>query len=91
MDQCNQLCLSLIQGYLQGCEKEKNFCANILNKFSVDLDGIWYAVQSYWSDEPHVIFKEKSSRWCHEKNSCVGSQSYERLHTDYFQTWHDDR
>ena len=34
-----------------GIRESKNFCANFLKKFFIDLDGSWYTVQSYWFDE----------------------------------------
>ena len=33
------------------CEKAKTFVAIYLTKFSISLDGIWYTVDTYWSDE----------------------------------------
>ena len=34
--------------------ERKNFCASYLTKFSIGLSGIWYSVETCWSDEPHT-------------------------------------
>ena len=34
----------------------KNFCGFYLSKSSIYFDGIWYAVESFWSDEFHTHF-----------------------------------
>ena len=39
----------------QLCES-KNFCSNYLTNFSINLDGIWYAVETCWADESHSHF-----------------------------------
>ena len=47
--------LTLIQGHRSAMES-KNCCANYLTKFSVDMNGIWYTVQTCWCHEPHTHF-----------------------------------
>ena len=37
-------------------QESKNFCDNILAKFSIDLDGIFCTVETYWRDKPHTHF-----------------------------------
>ena len=36
--------------------ESKNFCANYLTKFLIDLNGIWSTVVTYQCDEPHTHF-----------------------------------
>ena len=34
-----------------GIRQSKNVCASYPSKFSIDLDGIWYAFETSWSDK----------------------------------------
>ena len=36
--------------------ESKNFCANYLTNFSIDLNGIHCTVDTCWCDEPHANF-----------------------------------
>ena len=36
--------------------ESKNLCTKYLTKFSVDLNGILYTVETFWCDEPHTHF-----------------------------------
>ena len=40
----------------QECRKAKTAAPNISQKFSVDLDGMWYTVETYWCGEPLTHF-----------------------------------
>ena len=46
------LTLTLVQGH--GVRESKNFCANYLSKFLIDLNWIWYTIETCWCDEPHI-------------------------------------
>ena len=48
------LTVTLIQGHRDS--RRENFSANYLPKLSVDLDGIWHAVEACWSDKSHTQF-----------------------------------
>ena len=39
-----------------GVQENKNFCASYLTKFITNLDVIWCAVETFWSDECHIHF-----------------------------------
>ena len=53
--------LTLIQGH--GMQESKTFYAKYLVKLLLDLDGIWNAVETYWSNESyaHLILSDLSS------------------------------
>ena len=80
-----------------GMRESKNFWANHLTKFLIDLNRIWYTVETYWYDEPHTHSMAFSIQ---------GRESYvyrilwrklyhwlvfNHLRTHFFQTWYDDR
>ena len=52
-----------------GVQNSRNFCANYLMKFSIDVDGIWYTVETCWSDELHTLSLWSDWYW-RERNSC---------------------
>ena len=35
-------------------QESKNVCANYLTKFSIDLNGTWYTVETCWCNDPHA-------------------------------------
>ena len=35
-------------------KKTEHFCISILTNLTIDLGGIYYAVEICWSDEPHT-------------------------------------
>ena len=37
-------------------QESKNFCPNYLTKFAIDLNGIWYTVETCWCCEVHTYF-----------------------------------
>ena len=37
-------------------KESKKFSTNILTKFSIDFDGLWYTAETCWCDEPHTHF-----------------------------------
>ena len=43
------VCHSNFDSRSQGCEKANTFAQIISQMFLVDLDGIWYAVETIWS------------------------------------------
>ena len=40
----------------QKCEKAKQLLTNYPTKFLINLNGIWYTVETCWCDEPHTQF-----------------------------------
>ena len=44
---------TLIQG--KECERARNFCGSYLTKFSIDLDRMWWTVETCLCDEPHTV------------------------------------
>ena len=53
--------------------ESKIFCANYVTKFPIDLDGMWYTVETHWSYEPcaHLIWSDKYSRKGIRNLTCV--------------------
>ena len=57
--------------------ESKNMCASYLTKLLIDLNGIWYIIETFWCDEPHFhcIMPSQYSRertlliWLHEKKN----------------------
>ena len=81
-----------------GVIESKNIFTNYITRVSVNLDGIWYAVETCWSYEPHTHFMSSD---CHslertlcmcfcQKNFSVGLCSY-IIFISFFQTWYGDR
>ena len=36
-------------------QESEHFCASYITKFSVELGGIWCALETCWPDGPHLI------------------------------------
>ena len=37
-------------------QESKSFCTNYLTKLSIDLNGIWYSVETFVSDQSYTHF-----------------------------------
>ena len=61
-----KMTLTLNHGH-RGVRKE-NVCCSFLTKF-FDLDGIWCAVKTYWSDEADMQWPEQPRTECDGKGS----------------------
>ena len=58
--------LTLIPGHR--VQESKIFCANYVTRFSIDLNKIWFVIETCWPDGPHTLFY---SIYSEERKPCL--------------------
>ena len=81
-----------------GVREKDKFCINYLTKFEIDLNGIWYAFETCWLDEPHTHYIISSIEYSRKRtliydfvNNFERWLVFRHLQMDFFQTSYDDR